>query len=61
MILEAIPESLKLATAAGIGVFIAFIGLEHAGFIDIQAETLVKIRLLPHSRFCSICYAGAGL
>ncbi len=43
MILEAIPESLKLATAAGIGVFIAFIGLEHAGVVDIQHETLVKI------------------
>ena len=43
MILEAIPESLKLATAAGIGLFIAFIGLKHAGVIDIELETLVKI------------------
>ena len=43
MILEAIPESLKLATAAGIGLFIAFIGLEHAGGVDIKLETLVKI------------------
>ena len=43
MILEAIPESLKLATAAGIGVFIAFIGLEHAGIVDIESQTLVHI------------------
>ncbi|NIA07500.1 MAG: NCS2 family permease [Actinobacteria bacterium] len=43
MILEAIPECLKLATAAGIGLFIAFIGLEHAGVIDIDSETLVTM------------------
>ena len=43
MILEAIPESLKLATAAGIGVFIAFIGLQHAGVIDRDSETFVTI------------------
>ena len=43
MILEAIPECIKLATAAGIGVFIAFIGLQHAGVIDLDSQTLVTI------------------
>jgi adenine/guanine/hypoxanthine permease len=33
MVLDAIPASLKAAIAAGIGVFIAFIGLTHAGIV----------------------------
>ncbi len=41
MIVYAIPESLKLATAAGIGLFIALIGLKEAGIIVANPATLV--------------------
>lgn len=34
MIVTAIPNTLKLATAAGIGLFIAFLGLKDAGIIE---------------------------
>ncbi|MBN2565390.1 MAG: NCS2 family permease [Candidatus Eisenbacteria bacterium] len=34
MIVNAIPSTLKLATAAGIGLFIAFLGLKDAGIIE---------------------------
>ena len=34
MIVTAIPRTLKLATAAGIGLFIAFLGLKDAGIIE---------------------------
>lgn len=43
MIITAIPESLKMAAAAGIGVFIAFIGLKHAGVIVANGATLVSL------------------
>lgn len=43
VIVDAIPSSLKLATAAGIGVFIAFIGLQHSGIVTHDEATLVKL------------------
>ncbi|QCX33132.1 NCS2 family permease [Caloramator sp. E03] len=42
MIVDAIPESLKKATGAGIGLFIALIGLKEAGFVVSSPETLVQ-------------------
>lgn len=42
-IINAVPEALKHATAAGIGLFIAFIGLKYAGVIAGNPETLVTL------------------
>ncbi|MBN2208846.1 MAG: NCS2 family permease [Candidatus Coatesbacteria bacterium] len=41
LIVDAIPDSLKLATAAGIGLFIAFIGLQHGGIVAADPNTFV--------------------
>lgn len=41
IIINAIPEQLKYAAAAGIGLFIAFVGLQGAGFIVNDDSTLV--------------------
>jgi AGZA family xanthine/uracil permease-like MFS transporter len=42
-IINAIPEGLKHAVAAGIGLFIAFIGLKNAGIIVTDPATYVKL------------------
>lgn len=41
-IVNAIPESLKNAIGAGIGLFIALIGFKEAGFVVASPDTLVK-------------------
>ncbi|MBM4387432.1 MAG: NCS2 family permease, partial [Deltaproteobacteria bacterium] len=43
MIIDAVPASLKLATAAGIGLFIAFIGLKDAGIVVADKNTFVAL------------------
>ncbi|MDX6769431.1 MAG: NCS2 family permease [Elusimicrobiota bacterium] len=43
---EAIPERLRTASAAGIGLFLAFIGLKNAGFIVADPATFVKLGTL---------------
>lgn len=43
---EAIPEHLRTASAAGIGLFLAFIGLKNAGFIAADPATFVKLGAL---------------
>ncbi|MFP5277733.1 MAG: NCS2 family permease [Acidobacteriota bacterium] len=43
MILRAIPHQLYAAVAAGIGLFIAFIGFQHAGLIVRDPETFVTM------------------
>jgi len=40
-VMHAIPRDLRLAIGAGIGLFIAFIGLEHAGIVVDHPATLV--------------------
>ncbi len=42
-ILEAIPRPLRFATAAGVGVFLAFIGLKQAGVVSAHPATLVTL------------------
>jgi AGZA family xanthine/uracil permease-like MFS transporter len=42
-VINAIPKNLKLAIGAGIGFFIAFIGLQHAGIIGDHVVTLVTM------------------
>lgn len=49
LILDAIPEDLKLAAACGIGLFIAFIGLENAGIVVADKATLVTLGDLTHA------------
>jgi len=43
MLVRAIPKSIQLAGAVGIGLFIAFIGLEQGGLVQTDPNTLVKI------------------
>lgn len=42
-IAKAIPAELRIAAAAGIGIFLTFIGLKNAGFIVSDPVTLVKL------------------
>jgi AGZA family xanthine/uracil permease-like MFS transporter len=43
MIVEAIPQEMYASVAAGIGLFIAFIGMKNCGFIAASPATLVTI------------------
>jgi AGZA family xanthine/uracil permease-like MFS transporter len=45
-IARAIPSELRIGTAAGIGVFLTFIGLKNAGFIASDPVTFVKLGTL---------------
>lgn len=56
---EAIPEDLRAASAAGIGLFLAFIGLKNAGFIVADAATFVKLGALD--RRVALSLAGGLL
>ena len=59
-IIRSIPRSLKLAITAGVGVFIAFIGLQNAGVIVPHPATLIT-----HGDFAggssALCLAGIVL
>ena len=51
-IAKAIPPELRIATAAGIGVFLTFIGLKNAGLVVSDPVTLVKLGVLDrHTLF----------
>jgi len=43
LIARAIPRELRAAAAAGIGLFLTFIGLQHAGFVAADPVTLVRL------------------
>lgn len=43
MLIEAIPENMKHAISAGIGLFIAFLGLRLTGLVQAQQENLVTL------------------
>ncbi len=47
-VIESIPNQLKLAIGAGIGFFIAFIGLKNAGIIIADQATFVALGNLTH-------------
>lgn len=53
MILDSIPSNLRYAISAGIGMFIAFIGLKNAGIIVADPATFVKL-----GRFTPVCILG---
>jgi len=57
-ILAAIPETLSRASAGGIGLFIAFIGLQHAGIVARDDVTMVTLGNLHDT---STLIATAGL
>ena len=46
-IIAAVPQSLKSAMAVGIGLFIAFLGLKNAGFLDYTIEAGHFVELSP--------------
>lgn len=46
MIAQAIPRSLRLGAATGIGIFLTFIGLKNSGFIASDPVTFVKLGML---------------
>src|SRR5688500_18629543 len=56
-IAKAIPSELRLGTAAGIGIFLTFIGLKNAGFITSDPVTFVKLGTLDER----VLLAIAGL
>jgi adenine/guanine/hypoxanthine permease len=52
-IAEAIPHSLRVASAAGIGIFLTFIGFKNAGLVVGDPVTFVKLGALnPQSALC---------
>lgn len=54
-IAKAIPPELRIATAAGIGIFLTFIGLKNAGLIASDPVTFVKLGTLDrHTLFGAI-------
>ena len=48
MVINAIPKNLKLAVGAGIGFFIAFIGMKNAGIVVDAPATFVELGNLAH-------------
>lgn len=47
-IVETIPNNLRVASATGIGLFLAFIGLKNSGLVVSDPATLVKVGDLNH-------------
>jgi AGZA family xanthine/uracil permease-like MFS transporter len=56
---EAIPAGLRTASAAGIGLFLAFIGLKNAGFVVADPATFVRLGTLDRRSFLAL--AGGAL
>ena len=54
---KAVPVELRIGAAAGIGIFLAFIGLKSAGFILADESTFVKFGGLS----TEVCLATLGL
>lgn len=48
-ILEALPGTLRHSVSAGIGMFIAFIGLKQAGIIEADPSTFVRLGRFTHA------------
>src|SRR5688572_2463341 len=53
-IAKAIPSELRIGTAAGIGIFLTFIGLKNAGLITGDPVTLVKLGKLDETTLIAI-------
>ncbi len=50
----AIPHSIRMATAAGIGLLLAFIGLQNAGFVAANPATIVGVGPLDHRAWLAL-------
>ena len=48
-VVNAFPRSLKLATSAGIGLFLAIIAMRNAGLVEGSEATLYRTRFLGHT------------
>ena len=59
-LLEVVPEPLKNAIAPGIGLFIAFVGLQWGGIVVINPATMVRLGDLTHP-VAAITIAGVLL
>ena len=58
LIVDALPHGIKKAIAAGIGLFIAFVGLKEAGIIQFNADTLASWPMLMRAnRFAAVSSA----
>src|SRR5207253_5316937 len=53
-IAKAIPRELRIGTAAGIGIFLTFIGLRNAGFVTSDPVTFVKLGTLGSQALLAI-------
>jgi AGZA family xanthine/uracil permease-like MFS transporter len=60
-IARAIPKELRIATAAGIGIFLTFIGLKNAGFIVADPVTFVKLGPLGMPALLTILGVGIAI
>src|SRR5881397_804636 len=60
-IAKAIPKELRIAAAAGIGIFLTFIGLRGAGFIVSDPVTLVRIGLVGKPALLTILGVGISV
>ncbi len=58
---KAIPPSLRAATAVGLGVFLAFIGLRSAGLVVADPVTLVRLGRLDHKTLLMMVGLGVTL
>ncbi len=58
-IARAIPKNLRIAAAAGIGIFLTFIGLKNAGFIVADPNTFVKFGAFGWKSLAT--FLGVGL
>jgi adenine/guanine/hypoxanthine permease len=60
-IAKAIPTELRIAAAAGIGIFLTFIGLKNAGFIVADPVTFVKLGALGKPALLTILGLGISV
>jgi AGZA family xanthine/uracil permease-like MFS transporter len=61
IIAKAIPPELRLGTAAGIGIFLTFIGLKNAGLIAADPITFVKLGTLGLPALLTILATGISV
>src|SRR5437899_8985113 len=59
-IAKAIPAEIRIAAAAGIGIFLTFIGLKNAGFIVSDPVTFVKLGSLGKPALLTILGVGVA-
>src|SRR6476660_728119 len=60
-IAKSIPAELRLGTAAGIGIFLTFIGLKNAGLVAADPVTFVKLGTLGMPALLTILATGISL